>query len=215
MLQVMTKNIYTLEIQKFNSTFSTEETLHEQEETFSTTKKSTPNKIPKPLSESTSAINVQTNSNPITLSQQILPFYDPSFFKYKTYFQGFFLPDDYSLDLKTLQTQQSQDPILRTVHSWISRIENPEFRTPLITGNLFMHAYYKRFSQLFIDDTTNLISLYTTNPLPPETHSILFPKLKHITIRICLPFRMFQTVINKLHEHSHTGIKITYTTISQ
>ena len=68
--------------------------------------------IPKPSSESTSVIDVQTNSNPITHSPQIIPFYDPSFFKYKTYFQGFFLPDDYSLDLKTLQAQQSQKPIL-------------------------------------------------------------------------------------------------------
>ena len=108
--------IYT-RIPKIISPFSTDKTLHEQEETFSTIKKSTPNKIPKPLSESASAIDVQTNSNPITHYPQILPIYDPSFFKYKTYFQGFFLPDDYSLDLKTLPTQQSQDSILRTDHS--------------------------------------------------------------------------------------------------
>ena len=124
----------------------------------------------------------------MTHSSQLVPFYDPSFFKYKMYFQGFFLPDDYSLDLKTLQRQQSQDPILRTVHSWISCNEKPEFLTPLITGNLLLHAYYKRFKQLFIDTTTNLISLYITNPLPPETH---------------------------LHDHSHTGIKTTYNTFSQ
>ena len=104
------EHIYT-RIPKNNSPFSTDETLQEQEDTFSTIKKTTPNKIPKPLSESTSAIDVQTNSNSITYSPQITPFYDPSFFKYKTYFQGFFLPDDYPLDLKTLQTQQSQDPI--------------------------------------------------------------------------------------------------------
>ena len=77
---------------------------------FSAIKKSTPNKTPnktpQSLSESISAIDVQCNSNPITHSPQIIPFYDPSFFKCRTYFQGFFLPDDYSLDLKTLQTQQ-------------------------------------------------------------------------------------------------------------
>ena len=55
----------------------------------------------------------------------------------KPYFQGFFLPDDYSLDLKTLLTQQSQDPVFRTKYSWVSRNEKPEFFTPLITGNLF------------------------------------------------------------------------------
>ena len=35
------------------------------------------------------------------------------------------------------------------------------------------------------------------------------------TIRICLPFRLFKTVFNKLHEHSHTGMKITYNTFKQ
>ena len=138
-------------------------------------------------------------------------FYDPSFFKYKTNFQGFFLPDDYSLDLKTLQTQQSQDLVLRTIYSWISRNEKPEFLTHLINGNLFLLAYYKRFSQLSIDDTTNLISLYTTNPLLPETDPISIPKLIHNTIRTCHPYRMFQTVFNELHVHFHTGIKITST----
>ena len=204
-------HIYT-RIPKNNSHFSTDETLHDQEESFSSLKQSTPNKTleKKPqFSESISAIDVQSNSNPITHASRIVPFNDPSFFKYKTYFQGFFLPDDYSLDIKTLQTQQSQDPVLRTIYSWISRNEKPEFLTPLITGNLFLHAYYRRFSQLFIDNNTNLISLYTTNPLPPETHPISIPKLIHNNIRICLPFRMFRAVFNKLHEHSHTGIKIT------
>ena len=151
----------------------------------------------------------------MTHSLQVVPFDDPSFFKYKTYFQGFFLPDDYSLDLKTLQVQQFQDPVLRTVYSWISRNEKHEVLTFLVTGNIFLHAYYKRFAQLFIDTTTDRISLYTTNPLPPETHPISIPKVIHSTIRICLPFRMFQTVFNKLHDHSHTGIKIPYNSFSQ
>ena len=133
-------------------------------------------------------IDVQSNANPKTHSPQTILSYDPSFFKHKTCFQGFFLPVDYSLVLKTLQSQQSQDPVLRTIYSWISRNDKPEFLTPIITGNLFLHAYYNRFSQLFIDDTTNLISLYTTNPLPPETHSLSIPNLIHNTIRICLPF---------------------------
>ena len=61
---------------------------------------------------SKSSINVQTPSRPATHCSQIIPFYDNSSFKYKNYFQGFFLPDDYSLDLKILQQQQSQDPVL-------------------------------------------------------------------------------------------------------
>ena len=132
------------------------------------------------------------------------------FFENKNYFQGFFLPDDYSLDIKTLQQQQSQDPVFKTVYSWLLNNEKPEFLTPLNTGTPFLHAYYKRFSQLFIDDSTNLISLYITSPTvinqPPT------PDFVHATIRICLPFRMFRTVFNKLHERSHTGIKITYNT---
>ena len=200
-------HIYT-RIPKTNSSFIHDTTLQDQE-TFSTITKPKSTITSKSTSETTSAIDVQTNSTSITHSPQLVPFYDPSFFKYKLYFQGCFLPDDYSLDLKTLQVQQSQDPVLRTVHSWIINNEKPEFLTPLITGNLFLHAYYKRFTQLFIDTTTNLISLHTTHPLPPETHPISIPHILHDTIRICLPFRMFQTVFNKLHDHSHTGIKIT------
>ena len=105
---------------------------------------------------------------------------------YKNYFQGFFLPDDYSLDIKTLQQQQSQDPVLRTVYSWLLNNEKPEFITPLITGTPFLHVYYKRFSQLFIDESTNLISLYITNPTVINQPST--PNFVQDTIRICLPF---------------------------
>ena len=190
-------HIYT-RIPKSNSSFSHDETLHEQE-TFSPINKPKPTIQPKSSSELTSAIDVQTNStsnattNPtfMTHSSQLVPFYDPSFFKYKMYFQGFFLPDDYSLDLKTLQTQQSQDPVIQTVHSWITHNDKPEFLTPLITGNLFLHAYYKIFKQLFIDTTTNLVSLHITNPLPPETHPISISNLLHSTIRIS-PFECFK-----------------------
>ena len=134
-------------------------------------------------------------------------------FKYKNYFQGFFLPGDYSLDITTLQQQHSQDPVLRTVYSWIVENEKPETLTPLITGTSFLHAYYKRFSELFIDDSTNLIRLYNKHPTTLNQSS--FPDFVRATIRICLPFRPFKTVFNKSHEHSHTGIKITYNTIAQ
>ena len=210
---VTSDHIYT-RIPKDSSSFSPAEILDEQE-TFSTITKPKPTIKPKSSSEITSAIDVQTNSTSMTYSSQLVPFQDPSFFKYKMYFQGFFLSDDYSLDLKTLQVQQSQDPVLRTVHSWFSRNEKSEFLTPLITGNLLLHAYYKRFKHFFIDTTTNLVCLYLTNPLPPETHPISIPNLLHSTIRICLPFRMFQTVFNKVHDHSHTGFKTTYNTFSQ
>ena len=88
--------------------------------------------------------------------------------------------------------------------------EKPDFLTPLITGTPFLHAYYKRFSQIFIDDSTNPFSLYVTSPTVINQPST--PDFVHTTIRICLHFRMFKTVFNKLHDHSHTGIKITYKT---
>ena len=204
----MTKIIYTLDFQKNDSSFSTDKTLQEKEH-YSTLKKSSSN-TPQ---ETTSAINVQTNSPSLTHYPQVIPFHDTSFFKYKNYFQGFFLPDDYSLDIKTLQQQQSQDPVLRTVYSWLLNNEKPEFVTPLTTGTPFLHVYYKRFSQLFIDDSTNLISLYNTSPTVINQPST--PNFVQDTIRICLPFRMFKTVFNKLHENSHTGIKITYNAFKQ
>ena len=134
-------------------------------------------------------------------------YYDTSFFKYKNYFQGFFLPDVYSLGITTLQQQQSQDPVLRTVYSWIIKNEKPETLTPLITGTPFLHAYYKRFAQLFIDVSTKFISLYTNHPTTLKQS--FTPDFVRATIQRCLPFRLFKTVFNKLHEHSHTGIKIT------
>ena len=140
-------HIYT-RIPKSDSSFSQDTTL--QTENYSTLKQPSHNTSQKSIS----AINVQPNLPSLTHCQQIIPFYDTSFFKYKNYFQGFFLPDDYSLDIKTLQQQQSQDPVLRTVYSWLLNNEKPEFITPLITSTPFLHVYYKRFSQLFIDEST-------------------------------------------------------------
>ena len=137
---------------------------------------------------------MQPNLASLTHCPQILPFYDTSFFKYKNYFQGFFLPDDYSLDITTLQQQQSQDPVLRTVYSCLLNNEKPEFVTPLITGTPFLHVYYKRFLQLFFDESTNLISLYITNPTVINQCSI--PSFVQDTILICLPFRMFKTAFS-------------------
>ena len=199
-------HIYT-RIPKSDTSFLHDTTL--QTEHYFTLNKLTP----KTSQKSVSAINVQTNFPSLTYCPQIIPFYDTSFFKYKNYFQGFFLPDDYSLDITTLQQQQSQDPVLRTVYSLIIKSEKPETLLPLITGTPFLHAYYKRFSELFKDDSTNLISLY--NKHPTSLSQYFTPDFVRATIRICLPFRLFKTVFNKLHEHSHTGIKITCNTFAQ
>ena len=93
-------HIYT-RIPKSDSSFLPDTTL--QTGNYSTLNKS----ISNAPQNSVSAINVQTNLPSLTHCPQIIPFYDTSFFKYKNYFQGFFLPDDYSLDITTLQQQQS------------------------------------------------------------------------------------------------------------
>ena len=197
-LQVMTKIIYIPEFQ--NLTLLSYMTQHYKQKTILLST----NQPPKTSQKSVSAINVQTNLPSLTHCPQTLPFYDSSFFKYQNYFQGCFLPNDYSLDITTLQQQQSQDPVLRTVYSWIVKNEKPETLTPLITGTPFLHAYYKRFSKLFIDGSTNLISLYLKHPTTLNQSST--PDFVPATIRICVSFRLFKTVFNKLHEHSHTGI---------
>ena len=198
-------HIYT-RIPKPDSSFLHDTTL--QTKNYSTLNKSISNTPQK----SVSAINVQTNLPSPTHCPQILPFYDTSIFKYKNYFQGFFLPDDYSLDITTLQQQQSQDTVLKTVYSWIVKNEKPETLTPLITGTPFLHAYYKRFSQLFIDDSTNLISLYNkhpttqTNLLLQILYALLFEYVFHSDCSKLFLTNFMNTLIqvSKLHIiHSH------------
>ena len=178
------------------------------QDNFSTLKKP-PSNTPQ---ENTSAINVQTNSPSLTKYPQVIPFYDTSFFKYKIVFQSFFLPDDYSLDIKTLQQQQSQDPVLKTVYSWLLKNEKPEFLTPLITATPFLHAPYKRFSQLFIDDSTNLITLYITSPTvinQTPTPDFDTPLFGYVFLFECSELSLTNsmktpTLVSKLHiEHSH------------
>ena len=172
--------------------------------------------IQEPSSLSTSVFDTTEPNKLSTHTSQIIPFYDPSFFKHKNYFQGFFLPDDFSLELHTLQLQQTQDPVLKRVYHWIPQNTKPEYPTPLIHGSPFLHANYKIFSHFFIDDGTNLISVYTKIKSFSDTQSNTTPPLVYSKVRICLPFRLFKKkAFNKLHAHFHTGTKITYNTFSQ
>ena len=112
------EHIYT-RIPKQDSSFTSDNTLQDKTKTYSNIK----SPIPTTPDESASAINFQSHSRRTTHCSQIKPFYDTSFFKDKNNFQGFFLPDECSLDLKTLQQQQSKDPVLRTVYSRLTRNE--------------------------------------------------------------------------------------------
>ena len=85
MLQVMTKTTFTLEFQRKTEHYMNKKKI------FPLSKPKL-NITPTSSSGSTSAIEVQTNSIPLTHSSQIVPFYDRSFFKYKMYFQAFFHP---------------------------------------------------------------------------------------------------------------------------
>ena len=79
----------------------------------------------------------------------------------------------------------------------------------------FLTCIIQKISQLFIEDSTNLISLSTTSKISHATNHDSSPNITRDTIKICLPLQMFRTVFNKHHEHSHRGIKITYNTFSQ
>ena len=74
-----------IRIPKNDSSFSTDKTLQEKEH-YSTLKKPSSN-TPQ---ETTSAINVQTNSPSITHSPQVIPFYDTSFSNIKITFKASF-----------------------------------------------------------------------------------------------------------------------------
>ena len=60
----------------------------------------------------------------------------------------------------------------------------------ILQGTPFLHTYYKRFSQLFTEQSTNLISLYTKHPTS-ITQNSSSPTILQDTIRIYLPFCMF------------------------
>ena len=80
--------------------------------------------------------------------------------KYKNYFQGFFYT---KYVLKFINNNPKTLFLELSVYSWFLQKEKPECLTPLITGAPFLHAYSKIFSQLFIDDSSKLIGLYTKN----------------------------------------------------
>ena len=67
------------------------------------------NQNPNILKEQTLAIQYPTKS--VYCNQQV-PFFDPSFFKYKRYFRYFFLPEDTQITIETIKSQQKQDHVL-------------------------------------------------------------------------------------------------------
>ena len=138
--------------------------------------------------------------------QRINPFFDPSFFKYKKYFHYFFLPENTQITIETKKSQQKQDPVLQKVFHWLITIDKPVQIDPIIASNSFLLVYYKLFNQLYINHDTKIIhienpNLHDSNPSQRD--------------KICLPFKLFHEVFNKLHAHGHSGIKISIKVFNQ
>ena len=156
------------------------------------------------LKEQTLAIKYPTKLN---YCNQQVPFFDPSFFKYKKkHFHYFFLPEDTQITIKTIKSQQKQDPVLQKICLWLKTNGRPLQINPIIASNSFLSVYYKLFNQLYINHDTKIIhihypNLHDSNPNPND--------------KICLPFKLFHAAFNKLHEHRHSGIKISIKAFNQ
>ena len=105
------------------------------------------------LKEHVLAIQYPTKSN---YCNQV-PFFDPSFFKYKRYFNYFFLPEDTQRTIETIKTQHEQDTVLQKVYQWVLNNERPLQIDPTIAANSFLLVYYKIFNQLYINHDTKII----------------------------------------------------------
>ena len=161
------------------------------------------NQNPQILKEQTLAI--QHPAKPDYCNQQV-PFFDPSFFKYKRYFQFFFLPEDTQITKETIKSQQKQDPVLQKVYHWLKINERPLQIDATIPSNSFLSANYKLFNQLYINHDTKIIhidypNIHDSNP--------------HQKDKICLPFKLFHAAFHKLHAHGHSGIEISIKAFNQ
>ena len=148
------------------------------------------------LKEQTLATQYPTTSD---YSNQQVPFFDPSFFKYKRYFHYFFVPEDTQIKIETIKSQQKQDSVSQKIYHWLKTNDRPLQIDPTITSNSFFLVYYKLFNQLYINHDTEIIhidypNIHDSNPNQNN--------------KICLPFKLFHAAFNKLHAHGHSGNKI-------
>ena len=114
------------------------------------------NQNPNTLKEQTLAIQCLTESD---YCNQQVPFFDPSFFKYKRHFHLFFLPEDTQLTIETIHSQQKQDPVLQKVYHWLKTNERRLQIDPTIASNSFLSVYYRLFNQLYINYDTKIIHI--------------------------------------------------------
>ena len=70
-------------------------------------------------------------------------------FNTKTTFKFSYYRISFSLDLLTIQHQQTQDPVLKTVYHWIRKNFKPDSPTPLIHRSPSLHAFKRNFPNLY------------------------------------------------------------------
>ena len=148
------------------------------------------------LKEQTFPLEYTTRSD---YCNQQVPFFDLSIFKYKKYFNYFFLPEDTPITIETIKSQQKHDPVLQKIYHWLQNNERPLQIDPTIASNFFLSVYYKLFHQFFINHETKIIHIH---------YSYIHDSNPNQNDKICLPFKLFHAAFNKLHAHGHSGIKI-------
>ena len=87
------------------------------------------------LKEQPFAIQYPTKSD---YCNQQVPFFDPSFFKYKKYFHYFFLPQDTPITINIIKAQQKHDPVLQNVYQWLQTKARPLQTDTTIASNSFL-----------------------------------------------------------------------------
>ena len=155
------------------------------------------------LKEPTIALQYPTKSD---YCNQQVPFFDPSFFKYKKYFHFCFLPEDTPITIETIKSQQKEDSVLQKIYHRLQNNERPLQIDPTIASNSFRSVYYKLFHQLYINHETKIIHIHYSN---------IHDSNPNQNDKICLPFIFFHVAFNKLHAHGHSGIKISIKTFNQ
>ena len=129
---------------------------------------------PNILKEQTLAIQYPIKSD---YCNQQVPFFDPSFFKYKRYFHYFFLPEDTQIPIEIIKSQQKQDTVLQKIYRWLKNNERPLQTDPTIASNSFLSVYYKFFIQLYINYDTKYIHIEYPNihdSNPDQKDKIMF-----------------------------------------
>ena len=147
-------------------------------------------------------------------ANNIISYLNASLFKHAQEFINFFLPPNTPLTLQVIKEQQKLDPVLSIVYEWIKNKTKAETLNPSIKCYSFLHTYYKQFSHLFIDPTSNPFQYFLDNHRSFE--ELNSPRSQPIInkTRICLPFELFHVAFTKTNSHRHCCEKLSKTTFN-